>query len=89
MTRPTDLSEVRIINTVDQLRAAVSAGVIPREQAVAVAYHPAWPRSCRPARSAVFSPLFATDPNAHWSDAGCRVFLALAYRAAKGYGRKK
>lgn len=82
-----------IINTYDQLNAAVTAGIIPKEQAVAVFFHPA--RSVIPSRCIVCSPFFKTDPSgAAWYDHGDKAFSgrkaesvieAMAW-ASKTYG---
>jgi hypothetical protein len=67
----------QIINTSDQLKAAVEAGIITKRQAVAVSYSP------RPSgrmgmaqcdKSQVFSPFFKTDPDSAWYDYGNKTF---------------
>lgn len=67
----------RLINTYDQLKAAVELGVISRSKAVSISYHP------RPtgrmgmaqiSKSVVYSPFFKTDPNAPWYDYGNKTF---------------
>lgn len=67
-----------IINTYDQLKAAVEAGLIPKEKAVAVSYYP------RPSgmmgwamcdKTQVFSPFFTTDPKAALYDYNQKTFI--------------
>jgi hypothetical protein len=62
--------EQRIINTYDQLRAAGGG--------VAICYHPAESRACRPAGWGVIrvhrGKLVITDPHAHWSEHGIKTF---------------
>jgi hypothetical protein len=69
---------MNIINTYDQLKAAVSAGILPKNQALAVTYH-ARPQGrmgiamCN--KSQVYSPFFKTDPNSAWYDYGHKTFI--------------
>lgn len=66
-----------IINTYDQLRAAVKAGLIAKEKAVAVSYNPRPSGRMGIARcnkSTVYSPFFKTNPNSAWYDYGNKTF---------------
>lgn len=67
----------QIINTYDQLKAAVASGLLPKEKAVAVTYYR------RPSgrmgiaqcdKSQVLSPFFKTDPNPSWYNYGHKTF---------------
>lgn len=64
-----------IINTHDQLVAAVKAGVIAKEKAVAVCYSPGASRRCEPHKATVYSPFFKTDPKGHWANHGSKAFV--------------
>lgn len=78
-----------IINTYDQLKAAVESGLIEKEKAVAVSYSP------RPTgrmgmaecdKSQVYSPFFKTDPKSAWYDHGNKTFTgnrAISFPKAK------
>ena len=80
-----------IINTYDQLKAAVASGILSKEKAVAVVYYP------RPSgrmgiaqcdKSQVYSPFFKTDPNAAWYDYGHKTFTgnrASSFEKAKAW----
>lgn len=46
-------------------------------KAVGFAYHIPMPRSAEPCKSLVFSPTHKTDPGAHWTDHGCKVFIGM------------
>lgn len=65
------------MNTYEQLRRAVAAGLISKQQAVAISYAPR-PEGrmgiCHINKSVVWSPFFKTDPNAHWMDYGNKSF---------------
>lgn len=71
---------MRLINTYDQLKAAVADGVIPENRAVAVSYH-----ACARGRlgygdcskAMVFSPFFQVNPKAHWRDQGAMTFIVM------------
>jgi len=79
------------INTYDQLKAAVSSGLIPKEKAVAVTYYR------RPSgrmgmaqcdKSQVYSPFFKTDPEASWYNYGHKTFngnRATSFPKAKAW----
>ena len=87
----------KIINTWDQLKAAVEAGITPRGQAVAISYTNPDYRSVLPQRSQVWSPFFNVDPKSHYSDNGAKSFTGLRAEslprakewAAERYGVKE
>ena len=64
------LRKVGVINTHDLLK---KFGV-PGKTDVAVHYYRPEPRMVRGPHSNVFSPSHKTDPQAHWSDHGCKAF---------------
>lgn len=80
-----------IINTYDQLKAAVESGLIEKEKAVAVSYYP------RPSgrmgmvqcnKSQIYSPFFKTDPESAWYDHGNKTFTgsrATSFPKAKAW----
>ncbi len=91
-----------IINTNDQLKAAVEAGTIGKSKAVAVSYHARMSGRMGYAdcsRAEVWSPFFKADPDAAWYCYGAKHFSAgqnwresieEAKRwASKKYGIKK
>lgn len=72
------IEAVHIINTYDQLLEAVRLKIITKNQAVACTYdRRAEGRMgmCDMNKSTVSSPFFNTNPSAHWSDYGQKVFL--------------
>jgi hypothetical protein len=72
---------MKLINTHDQLVAAVEAGTITKRQAIAVSYY-AKPSGrmgyAECARAAVWSPFFAVDPQARWYEHGAKSFLRMS-----------
>jgi hypothetical protein len=65
----------QIINTWGQLEAAVEAGIIPKEKAVALSYAPSETQGCSVANTRVFSPFFKTHPGeAAWYQYGDMSF---------------
>jgi len=68
----------RLVNTYDQLHAAVEEGIIPKEKAVALMYQPNdYSRGGSSARMQVASPFFKTDPRpeAPWYNYNTKTFL--------------
>lgn len=59
-----------IVNTHQQLTTAVNQGVIKKEESVYVMCRPYEHRRCITSAWIIGSPLFKTDPQAHWSDYG-------------------
>jgi hypothetical protein len=83
----------RIINTWDQLTAAVAAKIIPKKHALAISYQ-APARHVVSAGVFIWSPFFETDPKAAWYDHGRATFSddrdvgtvqAREWAAARGY----
>jgi hypothetical protein len=62
-----------IVNTHDQLVAAVNAGTIQKDQAISVSYRA---RPGEVSKAVVGSPYFKTDEDAHWMDYGRKTFSA-------------
>jgi|SRR6185503_2193332 len=65
-----------IINTYEQLRAAVASG-FDKRMAVSISYSSpdrSNSRDVSVAKWSVFSPFFKTDPDAAWYDYGCKTF---------------
>ncbi len=65
-----------IINTHDQLVAAVEAGIIPKRRAVTIGRALAPGRGVRYWGWDVYSPYFNTDPTAAWYQYGQKLFLS-------------
>lgn len=66
----------RIINTHEQLKAAVAAG-FDKRKAVAISYHSPDRSNSRDVSVMhwrIFSPFFNTNPDAPWCDNGCETF---------------
>jgi hypothetical protein len=65
-----------IINTYDQLKTALDSG-FDKRKAIAISYHApdrSNSRDISVQQWSVWSPLFQTDPHAHWSDRGAKTF---------------
>lgn len=65
---------MRLINTYDQLKAAVEAGIITQKQAISISYAAYSGRGSSGSRWQVWSPYFKTDPEGHWTDYGKKSF---------------
>lgn len=66
----------RLINTHDQLKAAVAAG-LDKRKAVAISYHSPDRSNVRDIsvmKWSVWSPFFQANPDAAWYDHGCKTF---------------
>jgi hypothetical protein len=63
----------RLINTHDQLKAAVAAGIIPKRHALAITASTMAASAYRHG-VVVYSPLFKTDTQAAWYHHGCKWF---------------
>jgi len=64
-----------IINTYDQLRAAVESKLISPKQAVAISYTPPTSHSTHGRTTHIYSPFFATNPLAAWYDNDKKAFV--------------
>lgn len=68
-----DTEPARLVNTWDQLHAAVAAKLIPKKHALAISYQ-APARHVVSAGVFIWSPFFRTDPKAAWYDHFCMTF---------------
>lgn len=83
----------RIVNTWDQLQAAVAAELLPKAHAFAISYT-APARHVVIAGMSIWSPFIKTDPNSAWYAHGRKTFdsnrekgtaEAIAWAADRGY----
>lgn len=78
-----------IINTYDQLNAAVASG-FDKRLAISIGYSApdrSNSRDVSVAKWSVFSPFFKTNPSAAWYDYGCKTF-SLSFNGAPHRERK-
>ncbi len=71
-----DGMEKECINTYDQLCRACAEGILPKKHLVAITFVARVARGCTTSRWLVYSPWERTDPTAHWSNNGQKMFFA-------------